>query len=110
MRYYALPEIDLELKGLNVIHWGWWIGTFKTNRFEPSHALAMALKPWAVRDSLSFPVKAQELHSYLKGVPFRNEGPKGWVLICVDQYPLGWGKRVNNRIKSYLPGWLRQAW
>ena len=31
---------------------------------------------------------------------------KGWYLVCVDGYPLGWGKLANGTLKNkYLPGW-----
>ena len=31
---------------------------------------------------------------------------KGWQLILVDGYPLGWGKLANGTLKNkYLPGW-----
>jgi NOL1/NOP2/fmu family ribosome biogenesis protein len=31
---------------------------------------------------------------------------KGWILVCVDGYPLGFGKAQNGIIKNkYLPGW-----
>ena len=31
---------------------------------------------------------------------------KGWILVCVDQYALGWGKLVNGVLKNkYWSGW-----
>ena len=31
---------------------------------------------------------------------------KGWVLICVDNYPLGFGKAAGGSVKNkYLAGW-----
>ena len=31
---------------------------------------------------------------------------KGWYLVCVDGYPLGFGKLVDQMLKNkYLPGW-----
>ena len=31
---------------------------------------------------------------------------KGWQLVLVDGYPLGWGKLANGTLKNmYLPGW-----
>ena len=33
-------------------------------------------------------------------------GAKGWCLVCVDGYPLGWGKLANGTLKNkYYPGW-----
>ena len=29
-----------------------------------------------------------------------------WYLVCVDGYPLGWGKLAGDTLKNkYLPGW-----
>ena len=31
---------------------------------------------------------------------------KGWQLVCVNGYPLGWGKLVNGTLKNkYHQGW-----
>lgn len=106
-RLYAIPAQLPNLRGLSVMHWGWWLGTFKTKRFEPSHALAMALTPDAVKMSISLSAEDRDTIGYIRGLPFRSEGPQGWVLVCVDGYPLGWGKRVQGRVRSHSPRWLR---
>ena len=40
---YALPPELPDLSGLRFLHPGWWLGTIKKDRFEPSHALALGL-------------------------------------------------------------------
>ena len=47
------------------------------------------------------------LAAYLRGEGFRSAGEAGWVLLCVDGYPLGWGKRVAGSMKSHYPRGLR---
>ncbi|MBS6579770.1 MAG: SAM-dependent methyltransferase, partial [Clostridiales bacterium] len=47
---------------------------------------------------------------YLKGetIDLKDEESveKGWVLICVDNYPLGFGKAAGGSVKNkYLAGW-----
>ncbi len=106
-RLYAIPAHLPDLRGLSVIHWGWWLGTFKTKRFEPSHALAMGLNAKAARMSLSLSAEDRDTIGFIRGLPFRVDGPPGWMLITVEGYPLGWGKRVQNRIRSHSPRWLR---
>ena len=33
---------------------------------------------------------------------------KGWILVCVDDYSLGWGKLVNGVLKNkYSSGWRK---
>jgi NOL1/NOP2/fmu family ribosome biogenesis protein len=49
-----------------------------------------------------------DLERYLRGEVLRCNGPNGWVLVTVDSFPLGWGKRVQGRLKSHLPTWLRR--
>ncbi|MCJ7703754.1 MAG: RsmB/NOP family class I SAM-dependent RNA methyltransferase [Anaerolineales bacterium] len=104
---YLIPEDVPELGGLRVVHWGWWLGTVKVKRFEPAHGLAMALRPGDFQDV--FPLEAGDPRTmaYLHGDVFPSPGPKGWVLVTVDGFPLGWGKRVQNRLKSHSPKWLR---
>lgn len=115
-RLYAIPaygrECDLakhcpDLRGLSIVHWGWWLGTFKTKRFEPSHALAMALSPKGVKMTLSLSAEDHDTIGYIRGLPFRSSGAQGWLLVTVEGYPLGWGKRVQNRVRSHSPRWLR---
>ena len=50
----------------------------------------------------------QEIMAYLGGESFPNQGDDGWVLVTVDGFPIGWGKRVQNVIKNYYPHGLRQ--
>ncbi|MDY3250876.1 MAG: SAM-dependent methyltransferase, partial [Candidatus Choladocola sp.] len=34
---------------------------------------------------------------------------KGWMLVCVDGYSLGWGKAAGTGLKNkYYPGWRLQ--
>jgi NOL1/NOP2/fmu family ribosome biogenesis protein len=105
---YLIPDGLPDLRGLSVIHWGWWLGTAKKNRFEPSHALAMGLRPEDVRQTLSMNANDPQLMRYLRGEVLPSLGSDGWVLVTVDGFPLGWGKRVQGRLKSHLPTWLRR--
>jgi NOL1/NOP2/sun family putative RNA methylase len=104
-RLYAVPSDMPSLVGLKVTHWGWWLGTFRT-RFIPSNALALGLQAEAVKCSRNWMVSDAPLQRILQGQTIPDTGPDGWVLISVDGFPLGWGKRVNGRLKSHLPRWL----
>ncbi len=104
---YYLPEIGPDLHGLRVIHWGSLIGTFKKNRFEPANAFAMMLRLEDAAQQVSWAAQAPETQAYLRGEVQPSTGKNGWVLVGVDGFPLGWGKRVQNRLKSHLPKWLR---
>ncbi|PYI56669.1 RsmB/NOP family class I SAM-dependent RNA methyltransferase [Paenibacillus flagellatus] len=115
---YLVPDGAPGLDGLKAVRPGWFVGTIRGGRFEPSHALAMGLSRDAdsVR-SVSFAVGDADAIRYLKGETLqlpddrlRRSGPdvpaKGYCLICVDGYPLGWAKWQNGMLKNeYPPGW-----
>ena len=104
---YLLPKDMLSLKNLKVLRPGWHLGALKKNRFEPSHALALSLKTEDVKHSMSFDTESDEIHAYLRGEALQSEGPKGWYLVAVDGYSLGWGKLVDRTLKNHFPKGLR---
>ncbi|MGD2159420.1 MAG: RsmF rRNA methyltransferase first C-terminal domain-containing protein, partial [Anaerolineales bacterium] len=104
---YHLPDDLPDLQGLSVLHWGWWLGSLKKKRFEPSSALVMALEVSDFQKVLSFPVDDPRVIRYLRGEVIPSPGPDGWMAVCVQGFPLGWGKRVRGRLKSRFPKWLR---
>ncbi|RME06304.1 MAG: hypothetical protein D6803_06905 [Anaerolineae bacterium] len=107
-RLYRLPPHCPSLRGLRVIHWGWWLGTARKNRFEPAHALAMGKPLEQFRRHLALARDDPRLGRFLRGEVISAEGAEGWLMLAVDGFPLGWGKRVGARIKPHLPRWLRQ--
>ena len=50
---YRTPEEMVDFKGLRVLRPGLQMGEFKKNRFEPSHALALALHPSEVKQNVN---------------------------------------------------------
>lgn len=105
-RLYLIPEGLPKLKGLKLLRSGWLLGTHKKNRFEPSHALAMAIAYTDAKRILNFGRDDVEVIKYLKGETLNIGGEKGWTLVCVDNYPLGWGKQTGKMLKnSYPPSW-----
>lgn len=87
----------------------------KKRRFEPSQALAMNLKKEEYENVLDFSVDDERIIKYLKGETLEVEDlvsskEKGWYLVCVDGYPLGFGKLSGQMLKNkYLPGWRWQS-
>lgn len=107
---YYLPEDVTFLSGLRYLRTGLFVGTLKKGRFEPSQALAMTLRENTFSDSLSFSVHDDRVIRYLKGetIPLSHgEGPrKGWCLVCVDGFALGFAKGMGMTLKNkYYPGW-----
>jgi NOL1/NOP2/sun family putative RNA methylase len=105
---YTLSSGAEALQGLNRPHPGFWLGTLKKNRFEPSHALALALHPDNSLRSVSLSLEDTRLTGYLRGEITHASGDPGWVLVCANQHPVGWAKRVDNRLKSHFPRGLRK--
>ncbi len=108
---YYLPEGMPDLSGLRCLRTGLLLGELKKNRFEPSQALAIALQADEYRNILNFPVSDPRVLRYLKGETLNvsdqtDQTDAGWYLICVDGYPLGFGKLSRGTLKNkYLPGW-----
>lgn len=106
---YLLPDEALSLNKLKVVRPGWHLGTFKKNRFEPSHALALSLKGEEVKHKLNLTLDSSDLLSYLKGEVLQATGEKGWHLIEVNNHSIGWGKLAGNSMKNHYPKGLRWA-
>lgn len=107
-RLFYMPEGVPRLKGLRFLRSGLLLGECKKNRFEPSQALAMYLKKEEYPFVLDLSATDERVLRYLKGetIAAPELSEKGYYLVCVDGYPLGWGKLVNRMLKNkYLPGW-----
>ena len=111
-RVYLMPE---GIKGLRFLRSGLLLGTLTKDRFEPSQAFAMVLKKDQYKAVIDLSSLDHRVIRYLKGetievddLPLKRQ--KGWQLVCVDGYPLGWGKLVNGSLRNkYLPGWRWQS-
>ena len=71
-----------------------------------AHALALAISPQEACHSWNLSV--DEARAYLAGQTFPAEGEKGWYLITVDGYSLGWGKLAGSVMKNHYPKGLRK--
>ncbi len=105
---YLAPKGMPALTGLKVLRPGLHLGTFKKDRFEPSHALALSLAPQDVRHVCGLSAGDERTKAYLNGQTFSYEGEKGWYLIAVDGYSLGWGKLAGGVMKNHYPKGLRK--
>ena len=108
---YYLPEGVEGKKNLVFVRNGLYLGEIRKDRFEPSQAFAMVLQKKEFASSIDFSAKDERVIRYLKGETVDVSDlecgkEKGWQLVCVDGYPLGWGKLVNGTLKNkYLSGW-----
>ena len=104
--YLVSPQMP-SVKGLKVLRPGLHIGILKKNRFEPSHALALALSPEVISNVWDLDSSDYMVTAYLNGQTFPAEGEKGWYLICVDGFSMGWGKLAGGMMKNHYPKGLR---
>ncbi len=110
-KVYYLPPVNTAFRGLAFLRNGLYLGDLKKNRFEPSQAFALALHKGDVKSVLSLPVADERLARYLHGEtltvsPGEAAREKGWHLLCVEGYPLGFGKLVGQTLKNKYPaGW-----
>ena len=105
-RFMLEPLHPLVVSAKPAVRTGLWLGDEKPGRFEPSHALALALDPSQVTNRHDLTIS--EAHHWLAGEPIAANGVSGWVLITVLGYPLGWGKRSAGTIKNHYPKGLRR--
>lgn len=106
---YLIPRGMPAVNGLKVLRPGLHLGTVKKNRFEPSHALALVLRGKDVLHTIDLPSDGKEIRAYLAGETFSYEGEKGWYLLTVDGYSIGWGKLSGGIIKNHYPKGLRKS-
>jgi 16S rRNA C967 or C1407 C5-methylase (RsmB/RsmF family)/NOL1/NOP2/fmu family ribosome biogenesis protein len=95
------------LAGVPVVRDGLWLGERKPGRFEPSHALALAIDPAVMRNRLDLDVAGAR--RWIAGEPIAAAGPGGWALVTVDGFGIGWGKRTGGTVKNHYPKGLRRA-
>lgn len=107
-RLYLLPEGLPELNGLRILRSGLLLGEEKKGRFEPSQALAMALKREEYPNVYAMQPDDPDVIKYLKceTIEPKEALKDGYVLVCAGDYPLGWAKCGKGSLKNkYLPGW-----
>ncbi len=107
--FYLLTKEALGLDGLKTLRPGLHLGECRKNRFEPSHALALALAPKAAARIWNLQGEGPEIRAYLNGQTFPACGDPGWYLICVDGFGIGWGKLAGGVMKNHYPKGLRRA-
>ena len=128
---YLVPEALGARKGLVFLRNGLYLGEIRKDRFEPSQSFAMALKKREYAAVIDLDYSDVRVEKYLRGetlevddiveqnIQMMDRGEcadapqtsqkrleKGWQLVCVNGYPLGWGKLVNGTLKNkYHAGW-----
>lgn len=105
----SIPSLP-PVAGLKVLRAGVRLGECRGNRFEPDHALAMALP-------LSYAARAVALteaqaYRYLRGEALPTDElpvppPPGYLLATYEGLALGWVKHADRLLKNHYPKGLR---
>ncbi|MBE7001112.1 MAG: hypothetical protein E7421_00190 [Ruminococcaceae bacterium] len=102
---YWAPADMPEIRGIKVLRPGLELGELKKGRFEPAHGLALMLKTAAQTEDL--PPESSALQAYLRGECIPSQA-RGWTLIRVNGYTIGWGKGDGKVLKNHYPKGLRR--
>ena len=106
-RLWLRPAPTLPPTGLRPLRAGLLLGEIRKGHFRPAHALALALRPSDMTQTLHWTAGSPEIKAYLAGQTVPVTGVQGWALVCVDGFALGWGKGVNGRLQNHYPRGLR---
>lgn len=110
---YYIPKCDVDLKGLRILRSGLLLSESKKGREEVEPILALALKEKEAEQSLHLDCNDARVLKYLKGetIDISSENLKdGYVLVCVDHYPLGFAKITKGIFKNKYPkAWIYKS-
>ncbi|MDW8068087.1 MAG: RsmB/NOP family class I SAM-dependent RNA methyltransferase [Anaerolineae bacterium] len=95
-RVVAPPEI---WEGLRVFRPGWLLGRVEGTTFVPSRALASGIRPEMARVVHRLEVDHPNLPAFLRGETIPSPVTSGWVLVTVEEFPLGWAWATRRGVR-----------
>ncbi len=117
-KLYLIPEGLPDITGLRILRNGLYIGDRRKGRFEPSQPFAMSVKASEAKYFLKLPYEDPRIEKYLKcetiDITEEEKEKNGladiakgeYILVGLNDYPLGWGKLSGTTIKNkYFAGW-----
>lgn len=100
-RIYKELDLNIDLKGIKIVRNGLYVGEIKGRSFSPSSAFIMAMKKNDFKNVIDFDSEDENLIKYLKCETIFVDIDDGFKIICVNGYPLGYGKVKNTTLKNY---------
>ncbi len=102
-----LSPAAIDLSGLRCLRPGLQLGALQKDRFVPSHALALAMRPSGIRRRIE--LSEDDASAYIAGTELVcTPDLKGWCLASVRGISLGWAKASGGRLKNHYPKGLRR--
>ena len=102
---YLVPH-GINTDKIKLLRGGLHLGVCKKNRFEPSHALIMALNLDDFKNYVSYKSDDKNLIKYLHKDTILSE-INGYCAVAVDNVPIGWAKGSGGVLKNHFPKHLR---
>ncbi len=100
-KLFLVPKELVKFEKIRSLNMGLNIGEIKKNRFIPSQAFALSLKMNDCTNILNLSSENLDTIKYLKGETIMVKGQRGWTLVCIDGYTVGWGKQIDNMLKNH---------
>ena len=100
---FLLPEEVWDTKGIRTLRSALLLGEENKYGFIPSQHLAASLRKEDFDACIVFEADDPRVMKYLKGETVQVDSRlSGWVLICVESYPLGFGKIADGVVKNKI--------
>lgn len=79
---------------------GFYLGDIRNDKFKPSQALASSFNMSSFKNVINLNKDDVNVSKYLKGETIIENCKDGYVLVCVDTFPLGFGIAKSNKVKN----------
>ncbi len=105
-RLYAVPkhhasDFKFVSRNLFVRLAGIFVAGFKGDDLVPSADVALSCHSKSSESKIA--LNAEQAIQFLRGGDFNTEAPKGWNLVCFNDFNLGWIKNLGTRMNNYYP-------
>ncbi len=102
-KLYFITNLKLPEKSFRILRNGLLLGELKHDKFIPSQALAMVIPYTDIANKINLKSDDNNIKKYLRGEGLAIVADKGYILLYVDNLPLGWvlsdGKKLKNKLK-----------
>ena len=103
-------ELPAGLSAVRLLSAGVYAGDMLKGRFAPAHSLFMAAHGGTYRNAIELAPDDPRLDAFLRGNTIGiSGGLKGYMPLCVDGFPVGFGKAVEGTFKNHIPKGLRRV-
>lgn len=103
---YCMDFDFVDFKKVKCIRQGLYCGKLIKNRFEPAHAFYLNAD-WISNYKHKVNLTFEEMDQFMHGSEIEKEYDKGYVAVCFEGVPFGFGKCDGRRIKNKIPKGLR---